>query len=177
MSKVERCLLDHNLLAVDDVEACSCGLFVETTAIEGEVGVGCAFGVVDLLDAGLFVVVAEVEDEGLDLASCRACGDALQLEVSAEGVDGDLRTWIIQGVVCTEVEFSLISSCERTWRKASFKVGKISFNTCSSGCGDVYTSKTGIMNVIGSWVIIIILRLSPLNKIRGASNNLIQVIF
>ena len=112
MSKVERGLLDHYLLAVDDVEACSCGLFVETTAIEGEVGVGYAFGAVDLLDAGLFVIVAEVEDEGLDWGATSSC--MCILEVSTEGADGDVGVFggIIQGVIGTEIEYGLITWCE-----------------------------------------------------------------
>ena len=62
------CLLNHNLLAVDDVEAWGGWHVVETTAIEGEVRVRKVRGVRkvrNLLDAGGLGIVVEVEDEGL----------------------------------------------------------------------------------------------------------------
>ena len=84
-----------------DVEAGGRGLGEETTAIEGDVGVG-ALGMIgglgDSLDAGFFIT--EVEVDGLDLLS----GSEVQLEVGAEGIDGHVGAGVVEGVACSEIE-------------------------------------------------------------------------
>ena len=102
-------------MVVDEQTLCR-RLATQAATVDGVPCVGRllsqAGGVGGEADACCFLV-AEVYDKSPDGGCGVAGGDAIELEVGAEGVDGALYTWPVELVLSAEVEAAFVAGSKR----------------------------------------------------------------